>query len=358
MNKTSIQWTDRSAQFFRARHKVTGRVGWHCVKKSTGCTHCYAETLNMRFGTKLPFAKRSESEVELFLDLGPLEKLRKYKKPQRVFLADMTDAFADFVPFDWLDQVFAMIAVTPQHTFQILTKRPERMAAYFADRTLGDVYTNVLRTEDNEKAFQPSLLGSARGIIRLTDSWEVRDGYTGHLQPPKAWPLPNLHLGASVENQEQANKRIPWLLKVPAAVSFLSVEPLLGPVKLPFEQRCCCGSKLDGSHDHYSCGPPIWDDGGISWVIVGGESGPHARPCNIYWIRDIGRQCREADVPVFVKQWGSRPFFDATGGSRYDDHTYHKLPDKKGGNPAEWPEDIRIREFPQIGADSCGRKTS
>lgn len=290
MGKTTIEWTDYSVNPLRARHKTTGRIGWHCVKYSPGCASCYAEAINKRFGTGLPFTKRSQDEVELVLDLKPLEKVgRMRKRGLKFFLCDQTDLFGEFVPFEWIDRIFEVIAVSPQHTFQILTKRPARMAEYFRG-----------------------------GRPMLGNCW----------------------LGCSVEDQQRADERIPHLLEIPAAVRFLSVEPLLAPVDLGLWRVAIPKHRESWPVERVA----------NFWVIVGGESGKGARPCNAYWIRSIVEQCRAAGVATFVKQWGARPFFDATGGSRYDDHTYHKLRDPKGGDISEFPEDLRIREFPRVPA--------
>lgn len=173
-------------------------------------------------------------------------------------------------------------------------------------------------------------------------------------------PLPNVWLGVSVENQAAADERIPHLLRTPAAVRFLSCEPLLGPVDLRHirpaqkpeaamrpvtgevvEANCLSGDCITSLGFGYSGGPTV------SWVIVGGESGPGARPCNIEWVRSVVRQCQAAGVPVFVKQLGSQPEFGAGECVRWADAgPTQRLRDKKGGDIAEWPADLRVREFP------------
>ena len=171
------------------------------------------------------------------------------------------------------------------------------------------------------------------------------DGWRCAMRAP--WPLPNVWLGVSVEDQQRADERIPHLLLVPAAVRFLSVEPILGPVDLN------AGPVGDALSECDECGTTARGDcdfcqglGRISWVIVGGEGGPGARPCSVEWIRSIVRQCRAAGVPVFVKQLGARPYFH--DGMRLSDVQLLRLHNRKGGDPSEWPEDLRVREWPEV----------
>lgn len=284
MGKTSIAWTDRSANPIRARHRVTGAVGWHCVKISPGCAHCYAAAMNGWRGTGQPYTTRSTDEIELFFDTKPLEEISRLRnKRQRIFVCDMTDLFLDAIQDEWIDRIFAHVAFNWQHTYQVLTKRPERALVYF-ERLNG------------------------------------RNGLCANLGDSSVcvWPLPNLHLGVSVEDQATANTRIPILLQIPAAVRFVSAEPLLSHVDL--------GLAITG----------------LDWVIVGGESGRGARPCDLAWIRSIRDQCRAAGVPAFLKQLGSAPF-DVAEADRLLDLGVR---DPKGGDPAEWPADLRVREFP------------
>jgi protein gp37 len=154
------------------------------------------------------------------------------------------------------------------------------------------------------------------------------------------WPLPNVWLGVSVENQHFADERIPLLLQTPAAVRFISAEPLLGPVDLDqFVWPACIVTREQHDADH---GGGMWcDERCLDWVIVGGESGHGARSFDLAWARSIVSQCRAAGVPVFVKQLGARPLFHDGGG-----RTSEGLRHPKGGDPTEWPEDLRVREFP------------
>lgn len=257
MGVTGIEWTNRTW------NPVVG-----CTKVSTGCKNCYAKTLHdLRHkahgaGKAVPaqYAKPFE-EVQLMP-----ERLRaplSWKKPQRVFVNSVSDLFHEDVPDQFLDRVFAVMALAKQHTFQVLTKRAERMKKYITTR---------LRIES------------------IYDQWHE---FSGDPREADAWPLPNVWLGVSVENQAAADERIPHLLKTPAAVRFLSCEPLLGKLKL----------MVVGTGPQ-SVTPLHPDERGaqLSWVIVGGESGPGARPMEVGWARSIVEQCGGAGVPVFVKQ--------------------------------------------------------
>ncbi len=291
MGVTSIQWTDRSANPIRVQHRKTGKVGWHCVKTSPGCSACYSEAINRRFGTGLPFSRRSTEDVEVFFDTRPMEAILKLrKKGQKIFLCDMTDLFGDFVADSFIDLAFTYMAMAKDQVFQVLTKRIDRAAHYFRE------------------ADHP-------------------------FSAPRSVP-PNVWIGCSVEDQQRADERIPELLKIPATVRFLSVEPLLGPINLGLW-------RVDIPKHRES-----WPTERVRnfWTIIGGESGPKARPCDMAWIRSIVEQCREAGVPAFVKQMGAYPVDDSVHGER---KTTVVLRDSKGGDWDEWPEDLRIREFPE-----------
>lgn len=296
MGKTNISWTDRSINPIRARHKATGKVGWHCIFDSTGCANCYSQALNGRFGTGLPYQRRSSEDVQLFFDARPLEAmLRMRQRGQKFFVDDMSDLFADFVPFEWIDQVFAYMAMAKDQTFQILTKRAGRMAEYasraFASRpTIGCIEFH-------------------REGERIETSYECSF----------AWPLPNVWWGVSVENQKYAEERIPALLSIGASVPWVSYEPALGPVDFrPWIAPPCseCGHSLEGRTEDGRCAyvadePPHGNRchrDGLGWIVMGGESGPNRRPCEVEWFADAAEQCRKARVAAFVKQdMGPKP---------------------------------------------------
>jgi protein gp37 len=348
---TGIEWTD-----------ATWQVTSGCTMVSPGCAHCYAETMANRIAgmakkdikegidakRKGPYLKvigptgKWNSHIELLE--GNLSIPLKRKKATMYFVNSMSDLFHKDVPMEFIDRVFAVMASCPQHTFQVLTKRPERMAQYLCNKdrwvsVCNVVYAMELATEDRKFADHAN---------------RVQCDFENH----ELWPLPNVWLGTSVEVQANADKRIPELLKCPAAVRFLSCEPLLGPIDL---LRVRVGESLaphNPEHRIDALRLGYWSKGwgytshsdlqtecdghGIDWVIVGGESGARARPCYTHWIDGIVAQCKAAGVPVFVKQLGSK--------HRCLDEEFGDVPidlrDGKGGEMAEFPENLRVREFP------------
>lgn len=289
---TKIEW---------CHHTFNPWVG--CAKVSPGCANCYAAVDTparvARSGGVELWGKNADRQIKA--DSGWREPLAwdraaaKAGERRRVFCLSQGDWLEDRWDLDAPRlRLLDLIDRTPNLDWLLLTKRPEQFKAVLlraVQRVPGDVDTYD------------------RAIVLGTE-WLLG-------RPPA-----NVWVGVSVEDQPRADERIPALLKIPAKVRFLSVEPLLGPVDLaPWLDR-------------------------LDWVIVGGESGPKARPCNLAWIRSVVDQCKAAGVPCFVKQLGRRLMIDSTGGSRFDDHTYFKVADPKGGDPSEWPEDLRVRQFP------------
>lgn len=280
---TKIEWCLRPGTTGETWNPVVG-----CSKVSTGCKHCYAKTVHDKrhkayLSGKLqsiPQYAHPFEKVQLMKDRLTLPL--KWKKPRTVFVNSVSDLFHQAVPFHFIDQVFAVMALTPQHTYQVLTKRPERMAEYFSTR-------DVFVAEPPEEIPPWGSEHPAIGVDKRT--------YHQH-------PLPNVWLGTSVENQATAKERIPHLLKCPAAIRFLSCEPLLGPVEIAEYMRngfgdCGCSNCEEG----FFCkkGMPFH---GIDWVIAGGESGKHARPMHSAWACSLRDQCADAGIPFFFKQWG------------------------------------------------------
>lgn len=300
MGETKIQWTaGDDGSLGKTWNPVRG-----CVKITPGCANCYASTFAERFrGVK---GHAYEQGFDLRLVPEKLDEPLRWRKPVRVFVNSMSDLFQDDVPDTFIADVFATMARTPQHTYQVLTKRHDRMHQWVS--------------------------GPGVGLMMVAlKFWNT--GLDGLSVP---WPLPNVWLGVSVENQRFANERIPVLLQTPAEKRFISAEPLLEAIDLRYPSLVS-GRELD-------------------WVIVGGESGPGARPFNLAWARSIVRQCRMSALPVFVKQLGARPVsehgsFDIPRIAGISRGPRTDLPDigfrdRKGGDMAEWPDDLRIREFP------------
>jgi protein gp37 len=336
--KTGIEWTDVSSNPLKYRDRATGKDVWACVKTSPGCAHCYSEALAERFDRGGPFTSAAMEKVEPYLCEKELMRLlgSKTLTGKRVFLCDMTDVFGDWVSDEMLDKLFAVLALRADVTFQVLTKRAERMKAYFAT---------------------PCRLALIHVIQPLLSH-----------RMPCSLPLPNVWLGASVENQATADERIPHLLATPAAVRFLSCEPLLGPLDLTRLWLADKSGWWNGLDGRLTCkavsvaGQELWAETEqplsprVDWVIVGGESGAGARPMHLDWARAIIRQCRAANTAVFCKQLGSAATDEVNGlagaGLVVPEEAAGlvslRLRDRKGGDMEEWPSDLRVREFPGV----------
>lgn len=296
-DKSHIEWTD-----------ATWNVITGCSVLSSGCTNCYAMRLA---GTRL---RNHPSRAGLTKDskAGPvwtgdvrfneawLMQPLTWRTPRRIFVCAHADLFHENVPDEWIDQVFAVMALTPHHTYQVLTKRAARMRAY-----IRDCGTQLGRQHELRHRIE----------TLVPDSLERTNARLAVSGAGAEWrPLPNVVLGVSAERQPEANERILHLLGTPAAARFLSLEPLLGAIDLsdiPFPKSCECDShqpKLDALNGTVYCagcceGPERLDIGTIHQVIVGGENGP--RPMHPDWARELRDQCADAGVPFFFKQWGS-----------------------------------------------------
>jgi protein gp37 len=239
---------------------------------------------------------------------------------RRVFCASLADVFEDRSELEEPRlRLFRLIVETPNLDWLLLTKRPEFARDLIGERGSGD------EGDDSFAALVQSEYGQA-----IT------------------WPPPNMWLGVTAEDQECADERIPILLDIPAAVRFVSYEPGLGPIALAKWLPCalCRGEGIVRNRDSASGYSPCrcsWQagrrGGGLDWVIVGGESGPHARPFDIQWARDTISQCRAAGVPVFVKQLGAKPVTEG----RELELIHHR----SGADPSEGPEDLLVQEWPR-----------
>lgn len=301
-DKSNIEWTDATW------NPITG-----CSVVSPGCTNCYAMRLA---GTRLA---HHPSRAGLTTDSksGPvwnghvrlneqwLDQPLRWRRPRRIFVCAHGDLFHPAVPDEWIDRVFAVMGECPQHTFQVLTKRAARMREYLTARK-----------------------SAPQIAVPITDGLLAQHPFNSELQPPA-----NIWLGVSAEDQPRADERIPHLLNTPAAVRFVSAEPLLGPLVLTATiWRAADGDlcQLD------ALAGELWASGfcdpdhtpSLDWVIVGGESGPGARPMHPQWARDLRDQCVAAGVPFFMKQ---------LSGER----------GKTIKDISAFPLDLQVRKFPQ-----------
>jgi len=338
--ETKIEWTHHTFNHVRG-----------CTKVSPGCAHCYAETMSGRnpgtLGVWGPQGKRVVAAESYWrLPVKWNKAAAKAGERHRVFCASLADVFEDWngsvhdaqgdvktchvsgIPID-LDAVrrrlFDLIDATPNLDWLLLTKRPENIRGMWPQNGMGE---------------------------------HVRTHPSGFVVRNNVW------LGVSVEDQQRAEERIEHLLKTPAVVRFLSIEPLLGPVDLSeWMYTLRVEHNGDGDTQEVPCRPDI------HWVIVGGESGHGCRPCRPGWIRSLVKQCQAANVPVFVKQLGGNvvtrndmvsEWLDECHAEMDVEHDIHgfredyqgadcrvRLRDKKGGDMAEFPPDLRIREYPE-----------
>lgn len=345
---TSIEWTDATWNPTRG-----------CSRVSAGCDNCYAMREARRHdhpgGSYEGLTRIGKRGVDWsgVVRLVPeaLDVPLRWRNPRRIFVDSMSDLFHESLPFPTIAEVVERMCwgfflacrkgaacpcscthdpesyspddddcrcwmETPQHTYQVLTKRAERMCEFFA--------------------------------------WAASDEGWSHAPTLAEGGLPRLvWLGVSVEDQATADERIPWLLRTPAAVRFVSYEPALGPADFaPWLGRAatqCCACGLKYGHDQVVGGTGCR---GLDWIIVGGESGPRARPFDAEWARSTVRQCREAGVACFVKQIGARPLGLDLGSVPGTDRPIQleRLRDRKGADMSEWPEDLRVRELPRVGA--------
>jgi protein gp37 len=344
---TAIEWTDATW------NPVAG-----CTRVSSGCDQCYAvrqshrlEAMGQEKYAGLTVLNRKGDRhfngvVRCVEEALPIPL--KWRKPRRVFVNSMSDLFHEGVPFEFIARVWGVMRSTPKHTYQILTKRPERAAEF------------LNRCADAE----------SMGWITHNGTAVTSYGGTGIIVgDDDKWPLPNVWLGTSCEDQAAADERIPHLLRCPAAVRFLSCEPLLGGIDLtPQLLMQMAGGIRRVGRGQMPHEAPLVRHPSIDWVIAGGESGPGARPCNVDWIRDTVAQCAASGVPCFVKQLGANiANFDGAcptcGHNDWGafDHVpgellvancnvcgrdARRLRDAKGNDPSEWPEDLRVRQWP------------
>lgn len=352
MDKTGIEWTNATWNPLRG-----------CTMVSDACDNCYAMSMAYRFsGEGQPYeglarmtSKGARWTGEVMLVPSVLDQPIRWQRPRKIFVNSMSDLFHEKVSFDFIDQVFAVMALARHHTFQVLTKRPDRMAEYFA-------------ADPDELLYRWAQSIPAE---RLCDAnFDLVHRNTD-------FPLPNVWLGVTVENQDAANGRIPLLASVPAKVRWLSCEPLLGPVDLSrwmypaLDLYVCqrCGDELGEGEDmrgdrHNACGGQldsngVTDTGPIDWVVAGGESGKGARPMHPNWARALRDECRAALVPFFFKQWGEwapiKPeSFCQLSRKRWSHDTKAWAADGREYNPVDPAED----HFPSVMVYRVGKRKS
>jgi len=300
MKESAIEWTTSTWNPVRG-----------CSRISTGCENCYAERQAHRFSAmSQPYAglvklsRKGEPHWTGEVRKVPhmLSQPLRWKKGRRIFVNSMSDLFHETLSLTDIAAVFGVMATADHHQFQVLTKRAKIMNRFVRAATAGvdpvSMCCDAARHQLQGHGGAPFRKHVAHSIAHQTD-W------------PVPWPLPNVWLGVSVEDQQAAAERIPQLLNTPAAVRWLSVEPLLEKVDLG----------LDGMSD-------------IDWIVVGGESGPGARPCDVEWIADVVEQALACGIAVFVKQLGANV-------------VRHSVKHRKGADMGEWPEELRIRQYPQ-----------
>lgn len=250
---TKIEWTERTW------NPITG-----CTAISPGCANCYARRMAHRLAGRVGYPA-APNEFDVTLRPERLGEPLSWRKPSTVFVCSMADLFHKDVPDEWIDEIWATMLLTPEHTYQVLTKRADRMREFLTAMPIDPV-------------------------------------------PPNIW------IGVTAEDQQRANERIPYLLQTPAAVRFVSVEPMIGPVDLR--------PAHDAAYDTGVC--PVVK---VGWIIIGAETGPGRRPCRLEWVRNLVQQCQAAGVAVFVKKL--------------------EIDGKVTGNVADWPADLRVREYPR-----------
>lgn len=335
---TKIEWTDATANV------VNG-----CTVLSPGCKHCYAMRLA---GTRM---KHHPTREGLTIDTkaGPvwngkvrfnekaLQDVLHWTKPRMIFWNAHGDLFHESVPDEWIDRCFAVMALTPQHKHQVLTKRSARMREYCSAEESRERIAEHVLSQFGGKGTPPTVYGGA-----ITDR---RDRVI--------WPLSNVWLGVSVEDQTRAEERIPDLLATPAAVRWISAEPLLGPLDLK--------KWLGWVHHHPDNternSPEMLAiikatrdklGGGIDWIVAGGESGPNARPMHIDWVRGLRDQCSAAGVAFLFKQWGEWfPYGHIDG----DGHRNVRSRGEAPGLWHTWPDRTEDCFSCRIGKQQAGR---
>lgn len=324
--KTKIEWAD-----------AVWNVTTGCTKISTGCKNCFAEKMHRRL-TAMGQAKYSEPFNVVRFHPGTLDAPLRRRKPTTWFVNSMSDLFHRGVSATQIAAVFGVMAATPRHTYKILTKRPDRMRDWFEW---------VASRWGGSRNVPQAMFCVGKAVDCGVDPAPLQKGRCA------PWPLLNVHPGVSVSNQPDADESLPLLLQTPAAKRFVSYEPALAGADFsPWLGMECTH---EDAYVEPETNATICDECGelpeLDQIIVGGESGPGARPCNVEWVRSTVKQCRAAGVACFVKQLGAMAYLDPPvawpGEYLIDDdgRAWPALQHGKGADPSEWPEDLRVREL-------------
>lgn len=367
-DKTGISWTDATW------NPIVG-----CSVVSPGCTNCYA----MRDAARIIRCSNGAGRTSHYegtiqpSKAGPvwtgkvarapdhiLTQPLRWRRPRRIFVNSMGDLFHESIPDEWIDRVFAVMALAPQHTFQVLTKRSDRMRDYLTSRSALDERGNPaeqIRAAMTALAATPSRREMAPALKAIP---------LGKYCAKIAWPLPNVWLGVTAEDQARADERIPDLLATPAALRWVSIEPMLGAVDLGKATGLPVYWEGTGMIELTSWGKPIGSRPGLGWVkhsgnmqawldwvVCGGESGPHARPMHPSWARSLRDQCKAAGVPFHFKQWGEWAPIDEPAseiqedrelrgtGACFDGAHFHRVGKARAGHLLDG---VEHREFPGV----------
>jgi protein gp37 len=291
MSNTKIEWTEATWNpiaafvedpngtytFPQDPEGVKRKRGWFCTHDSEGCRHCYSEAMNLWRGNGLEYIAQNLSKIRF--EFVGLDQPIRWTRPRMIFPCSMTDLFADFYSDKMIDYVFAVMALSRRHVYQVLTKRARRMFKYMTH-------------PEREAKWMNAVAEIVEGYPDLRKRFEREPVFS---QREEWLPLPNVWLGVSVEDQKNADKRVPYLMKTPAVVRWVSAEPLLGPLDL---------FNVDGRIAQSLGDTLSWPYDRIAWVVAGGESGDTDRPMHPAWARKLRDDCAAVGVPFFFKQWG------------------------------------------------------
>lgn len=350
-SKTGIAWTDSTWNPIRG-----------CSVVSPGCKNCYAQTMANRYsGPGLPYEGlvNSTGHWNGVIRVVPaaMDQPLRWHAARKIFVNSMSDLFHHNVKYRTRDEIFAVMAMAQHHQFQVLTKRPEEMLEYVCDGSRERIARCVEEIWGEKYSHKGPFAKDASGD-RLATSTAA--GVAEGIRKGWRWPLQNVWLGVSAENQETADERIPILLRVPAAIRWVSYEPALG--RIDFDRECVVprdGERVVVRWLGGSYAGALPRARGLDWIVVGGESGGGARPFDVNWARDTVKACRATGVACFVKQLGAKPFnvwepptveqsaeSIARHGEYDPDESHFRLHNRSGGDMNEWPEDLRVQAFP------------